>query len=110
VIGPLRNCELTKRTDRLACTAGQPSVMRCTRAAGAPQFVRVCESSASLGGVGVACRYEQAISNTTIEGTSVDIAFTCPAARPGEPGGAVSIYSGAVFQPDGAKAVSCTVL
>jgi len=69
--------------------------------------LRVCESSRNLG-CGTGCRYHEALANVTIRpGETVDVRFTCPAARDGavfgETGGAYSIYQAMAFGIDGAK-------
>lgn len=110
-IGPLRNCGLKVAQEKLTCTPGANVTVRCTVPAGkAPQVARVCERSAKLN-TSMACIERFALASEAVV-TTKDIQVTCPAARPdGEPGGQISIYSGAVFpDADAAAGVSCTVL
>jgi hypothetical protein len=108
-IGPLRNCGLEPTAVTLSCTPGAMTTVSCTAPANAaPQVARLCEFSAKLG-VGSACTYSDAAGNGVVEGTSA-ITFKCPAARDAfEPGGKVSLYTGAAFPGDGDAAVTCTV-
>jgi hypothetical protein len=121
-IGPLRDTEfsfvgnLKTRSDQLrACTPGSSTTLKCTVPSTSPtQVVRVCESSLTLG-CGTACRYHESLSNVTVEpGKTVNVRFTCPAARDGgqfgEYGGAYSLYRAMAFGPDGGSKlpdVSC---
>ena len=121
-IGPLRDTEfsfvgnLNKKPDQLrACTPGSSTTLKCTVPSTSPtQVVRVCESSLTLG-CGTACRYHESLGNVIVEpGKTVNVQFTCPAARDagqfGETGGAYSLYRAMAFGPDGGSKlpdVSC---
>src|SRR5262249_24575706 len=117
-IGPFRDTEFSfvgnpnQRTDQLrTCTPGGSTTLRCTVPSTSPtQVVRVCESSLTLG-CGTACRYHESLANVTVEpGQTVNMGFTCPAARDGgqfgEYGGAYSLYRAMVFGPDGDSKLS----
>lgn len=109
-VGPLRNCGFAKKKDRITCAAGAPAVLHCELPnGGQPQVVRLCERSDALG-TGLACRYEHAVANASVEaGAGLDIAITCPAARSAtEPGGAVSLYVAPVYDGDASAKVTCT--
>ena len=114
-IGPLRDTEFSfvgtpnLKSDQLrACTPGSSAILKCTVPSTSPtQVVRVCESSVKLG-CGTACRYHESLANVTIEpGQTVNVPFTCPAARDGgafgEYGGAYSLYRAMAFGPDGVR-------
>ena len=109
-VGPLRNCGFAPPSTNLDCAAGQQVTARCTRrGAGAPQVARLCEYSHVLG-AGTACAYQDATANAVVDGT-VDVTFTCPAARdPMEPGGRVTLYTAPVYPDDAASPVTCTIL
>jgi hypothetical protein len=110
-VGPLRNCGLVK-DGNFSCTPGQATTLRCTIQANAtPQVARVCEYSFALG-VGTACTYQDSLNTSIVESaTGFDVSFTCPAARDAnEPGGRVTLYTGAVFTDDASSKVTCTAL
>ena len=109
-IGHRRNCGWTPSVNQLNCSPGSTVRMRCSIASNAaPQVVRVCERSAKLN-TSPACIDRRALASQPVE-TTKDFSFTCPAPRPdGEPGGQVSLFTGAAFPEDAAATVSCTVL
>jgi len=108
-VGPLRNCDLQKPAAApTACTPGAQKTVHCTIAAGAaPQVARVCEASKALG-AGVACTYQDSLANAVVDGSGLDVTFTCPAARDAvETGGSFAIYTASVFPDDAPAAVTC---
>lgn len=110
-VGPLRNCGWALATEKLTCTPGQRVTVRCTVLAPSarPQVARVCERSAALN-VAMACVEREAVASEVVTGTS-SIEITCPGARGlNEPGGQISVWSGAAFPDDPAAVMSCTVL
>jgi hypothetical protein len=110
-LGPRRNCGFTAQSTLLACTAGQPVTLSCSGGSTSqPQVVRLCETSRALG-AGTDCVYRDALANTVLEGIPTMITTTCPAARDAtEIGGQLAVYSAPVYAPDGASAVTCTVV
>lgn len=106
--GPLRDCGFTRRVDLSRCAPGSRVSLRCTVAAGgAPQAVRLCESSAALGS-GTACAQRDALASAAVDAGGVSVSFTCPAARDAsEPGGGYSVYAGPLVAGDGEASVSC---
>ena len=109
-IGPLRNCGMEPPSANFSCTPGAMTSLSCTVASSsAPQVARLCEFSAKLG-VGSACTHGDAVGNGIVSGPGTTITFKCPAARDAfEPGGKVTLYSGAVFPDDAAAPVICVV-
>jgi hypothetical protein len=107
--GPLRDCGFSEQSSKLACTPGQNVRLRCSIGAGAEnQVVRICESSAKLGGT--ACMYDSAIGSAIADSNGVNVNFTCPEARSAtEPGGWYSLYVAPVLPTDAAAPVTCTV-
>src|SRR5262249_32046572 len=91
-----------------SCTPGAQTTMHCTVAASAaPQVVRVCEASRALG-AGLACTYQDALANVSVDASGAGVTFTCPAARDAvETGGTYGLYTAPVFEDDAAAAVSC---
>lgn len=112
--GPLRDCGFTEAKAPLSCAPGAPVKVQCqVNPSAPPQVVRVCETSAVLGGT--ACAHRFALANEVIEGeTTLDM--TCPAARgaPGdegyEPGGLITVYTTPAWPADDAAPVTCTVV
>ena len=82
--------------------------MHCTvTASAAPQVVRVCEASRALG-AGLACTYQDALANVSVDARGADVTFMCPAARDAvETGGTYGLYTAPVFEDDPAAAVIC---
>ncbi|HEY8076549.1 MAG TPA: lysyl oxidase family protein [Labilithrix sp.] len=109
-IGPLRNCGMTNDTPKkpASCTPGAKTTVHCTLPVGAaPQVVRVCEASRALG-AGVACTFQDALANTSVDSKGADVTFNCPGARDSvETGGTYGLYTAPVFPDDAAAVVSC---
>ncbi len=108
-IGPLRNCGLANDTPAPpTCTPGAKTTVHCTIPSGAaPQVVRVCEASRALG-AGLACTYQDALANTTVDFNGANVTFTCPASRDSvETGGTYGIYTTPVFEDDASAVVTC---
>ncbi len=107
-IGPLRNCGFTRSQNRVACTAGTTVRMHCAlETPGAPQVLRVCDYSSALGS-GIPCKYEESIKSKVVTAAGADVNFGCPTGRGvGEPGGAVSFYTGPVLPGDAPVKINC---
>ncbi|MDJ0945020.1 MAG: lysyl oxidase family protein [Kiloniellales bacterium] len=123
-IGGLRNCGFRLEQARNTCEPGASVTLFCSVAPQAePQVVRVCEYSHALG-TAIPCRYEDTwvplspgvsdqpytLATAVVTSAPTEVSFTCPAARRAgteEPGGAYSLYAGAVFPDDGHQGVTC---
>jgi hypothetical protein len=109
-VGPRRNCDFTPMPEAsaLTCDPGTAVTLRCEIDAPAAQTLRVCESSAVLG-TGIACTYEQALTNLILPANDVqEVSFTCPFLRDAnEPGGLYSLYTASAFPDDPAQIVNC---
>jgi hypothetical protein len=104
-IGPNRECGFAAQASYLhSCTPGSTVSLTCTNT-GPAQTLRTCEQSAVLG-LGVACTYGNAISNTIVSGSTA-VTFTCPQMRDGTAGG-YSVYAASVVPSQGDGSVSCT--
>lgn len=110
-VGPLRNCGFSKPAANIDCTPGQTTTARCTlKSNSKPQVARLCDYSRKLG-TGTACTFQDAVANKTVESGSVDVTFTCPAARDAtETGGRVTLYTAPVYPDDAAAQVTCAKL
>lgn len=106
--GPLRDCGFTKLDDKLTCVPGEEVVLACSVAsAGAPQLLRVCEASKSLG-AGIACVSRDALSSAVVDTDGVTLTFVCPPARDVvEVGGGYALYGSAAFDDDITQPITC---
>jgi hypothetical protein len=105
-IGADRDCGFTAQPALHSCTPGATVNLTCTNT-GAPQALRLCETSEQLG-VGVACTFRNAVKNPTIDGPT-QVSFTCPAVRDSATGaGGYSVYAASVVPAQGTGSVSCT--
>jgi hypothetical protein len=107
--GPLRDCGFAEKSSKLSCTPGSRVRLRCSVGDGkANQVLRVCESSAKLGGT--ACMYADALENAIADRNGTNVTFTCPEARSAsEPGGLYSLYTAPVLPTDSSARVTCEV-
>lgn len=107
--GPLRDCGFREQNSKLSCKPGRNVRLRCNVPDGADnQVVRVCESSAKLGGT--ACMYAESLDSAIADEDGVNVTFKCPEERSAaEPGGLYSIYVAPVLPTDAAARVTCTV-
>jgi hypothetical protein len=109
-IGPKRNCGFAPPSGEITCTPGATTTITCTGAtADEPIAVRVCESSSVLGAI--PCTFRDALAVATQDTPSVDLTFTCPAARSatlGENGGSVGVFTGALVSGS-TSAVTCSL-
>lgn len=123
-LGPLRNCGFRKQTTRATCTPGQTVRLSCSIGSNAkPQVVRFCDYSQALGSA-IPCRAEDTwvplapgvtdqpstLATAVVGATPTAVTFTCPSERTQgtyEPGGAYSVYAGAVFPDDAVAKVTC---
>ncbi len=110
-IGPLRNCGFEDTDLTFGCTPGAQTRLRCDLQGGTtaqPQLARVCDYSFALG-TGTACTYQDSLQSSIVERGGTTITFTCPTAKAAnEPGGRVSLYTGAMFPDDPSVRVVCT--
>ncbi|MEW5987369.1 MAG: lysyl oxidase family protein, partial [Chloroflexota bacterium] len=115
--GPRRNCgfspqvvDVTLPEESLfgSCQPDRPVRLTCrVEDATRPMVLRICETSAVLG-AGLACVYQEALANETIDAEGVEVSFSCPAARDEqEPGGRYAFYTGPVYPQDEPQVVSC---
>ena len=107
-LGPTRNCGFKAPDAPVACTPGEQTTLKCDGGTpSAPVAVRVCESSSKLGAI--PCTFRDALTTATADGSSLQVTFTCPAARDvpgGEVGGSVGVYVAPMIEGDSAN-VEC---
>lgn len=109
-LGPRRDCGFGAQQSMVSCTPGETVRLQCRTAAGAPQVVRFCETSAKLG-TGVACTYRDAVHNAIVGPEPTEMTFACPAQRDGKAqSGAYAMYAAPVLTADASSAVTCTAL
>lgn len=107
-IGPLRDCGFSVRPTQIpSCTPGQKVHLRC-KAGDAPQVLRVCEKSETLGGVD--CTFRDSLANVIVKPGGTTVNFTCPAVRDASMAttGGYSLYEAPLFPSGPSEAVSCT--
>ena len=107
-VGPLRNCGFTELTledvDPICRVQQEVSLSLQVEEDGAPQVVRVCERSALLG-TGVACTFEDSLTNVIVGEEATAVNFSCPAVRDVEEGeeaegGNFALYVAPVWAED----------
>jgi hypothetical protein len=105
--GPLRDCGFREQSSKLNCTPGETVQLRCSVGGRkAKQVLRICESSAKLGGI--ACPFSERLANVIADEDGVDTTFTCPTERSDdEPGGHYSMYTAPVLPMDAPARVTC---
>lgn len=105
--GPLRDCGFTEVESKVSCKPGQKVRLRCGVDRGATsQVLRVCESSAKLGGT--ACSFDTALDNAVIDDAE-NVSFDCPAARDDdERGGLYALYAAPLLPGDAPAKITCS--
>ena len=80
------------------------------RTSGAPETVRLCESSHALGS-GTACGHGFSLANDVATEGGTMLTFTCPAMRDAtETGGLYSVYASTLVDEDTYAPVTCTAM
>lgn len=105
--GPLRDCGFSPRSENQPCTAGASTTLMCRVAANRPpQVLRVCENSASLGGI--PCMYADALGSQVVTAIPSRVTFACPESRGADaPGGSYSLYVAPLLPTDAQANVTC---
>lgn len=106
--GPLRNCGFTEMeradTDQICQPGEAVSLPVRVDDSGLPQVLRVCERSAVLG-TGVACTFEDAITNSIVSAQPTEVGFICPSIKDAsdeddQPGGGYALMAAPVWPND----------
>jgi len=107
-IGAMRNCGFAREGAVIDCTPGSPITLTCTATgAGAPQAVRLCETSRALD-TGVDCWFRDAQGTGVVGDTPLTITATCPEARDAtEIGGQLAVYAAPLLAGDARRTITC---
>ncbi len=100
-LGPLRNCGFEVHDELFSCEVGEEvGITAVIESPSTPHIIRACEVSNKLK-TGVACTFQNALTNVIIAEKTSQITFTCPTIRDAETfSGGFALYTAPVFASD----------